>query len=471
MDEQQYNVNRPTRRRRRSKAQIIKEEYLPVIIAGAAILLVLIFIIGAISRGVERNRLEKEEAAAAALAAQQDAQRLSQEADTLVKKAEALAQSFDYDSAIAMLDSFSGDMTQYAQLTSARETYTLAQSQLIPWDDPDKIIHLSFQMLIADPERAWNDPALSNSYNKNFISTTEFSSILEQLYSNGYILISPYDFIEKTANAGYQFKTVYLPEGKKPLVITQTDVNYHTYMLDSDGDKLPDNGGDGFASKLMLDVNGELVNEYTDKTGNVHVGAYDLVPILNAFVDSHPDFSYKGAKAIISVSGYDGLFGYRTNSEAEQFFGTAVYEKSVEDAKAVAQALRNDGYLLACNGFENESFGNYTADQISADMSGWSAEVVSILGDVEIFAFPRNKDISEPGIYTGDRYNVLKNLGFTYYLGYCDDGSPWTVYADDYVRQGRIVVSATNLAYHREWFNGMFDSASVLDPTRTTVPK
>ncbi len=471
MDEQQYNVNRSTRRRRRSRAQIIKEEYLPVIIAGAAIILVLIFIIGAIGRGVEKNRQEKEAAQAAALAAQQEAQRLNQEADALLQKAEALAQSFDYDGAISVLDSFPGDMMKYAQLMSARDKYELEKSRMIPWDDPNKIISLSFQMLIADPERAWNDPGLSTSYNKNFISTTEFTAVLGQLYNNGYILISPYDFIEKTDNAGYQFKTLYLPEGKKPLIITQTDVNYHTYMLDSDGDKLPDKGGDGFASKLLLDADGELVNEYTDKTGNVHVGAYDLVPILNAFVKAHPDFSYKGAKAVISVSGYDGLFGYRTNSEAEQFFGTAAYERSIEDVKAVAQALRNDGYLLACNGFKNESLGNYTAEQISADMSGWSAEVVPILGAVEIFAFPRNKDISEPGIYTGDRYNVLKNLGFTYYLGYCDDGSPWTVFADDYVRQGRIVVSATNLAYHREWFNGMFDSASVLDPTRTTVPK
>ena len=32
--------------------------------------------------------------------------------------------------------------------------------------------------------------------------------------------------------------------------------------------------------------------------GTVSAGSYDLVPILNDFIDEHPDFSYKGAKAI-----------------------------------------------------------------------------------------------------------------------------------------------------------------------------
>ena len=40
-------------------------------------------------------------------------------------------------------------------------------------------------------------------------------------------------------------KELYLPQGKKPVIITQTQVNYNTYMVDGDGDKLPDKDGDG----------------------------------------------------------------------------------------------------------------------------------------------------------------------------------------------------------------------------------
>ena len=35
-------------------------------------------------------------------------------------------------------------------------------------------------------------------------------------------------------------------------------------------------------------------------------------PLLQDFIDEHPDFSYKGAKAVIAFTGYNGILGYRT---------------------------------------------------------------------------------------------------------------------------------------------------------------
>ena len=43
------------------------------------------------------------------------------------------------------------------------------------------------------------------------------------------------------------------------------------------------------------------------------LGKYDLVPILDRFVEEHPDFSYRGAKAILALTGYNGVLGYRTD--------------------------------------------------------------------------------------------------------------------------------------------------------------
>ena len=36
-------------------------------------------------------------------------------------------------------------------------------------------------------------------------------------------------------------------------MLTETNANYYTYMTDSDGDGMPDAGGDGFASRLCFD--------------------------------------------------------------------------------------------------------------------------------------------------------------------------------------------------------------------------
>ena len=47
--------------------------------------------------------------------------------------------------------------------------------------------------------------------------------------------------------------------------------------------------------------------------GSVSVGDYDLVPLLDAFVEAHPDFSYHGRKGVLAMTGYEGVLGYRTD--------------------------------------------------------------------------------------------------------------------------------------------------------------
>ena len=59
-----------------------------------------------------------------------------------------------------------------------------------------------------------------------------------------------------------------------------------------------------------------------DTEGNEIVGNFDFVTILEKFIADHPDFSYQGARAILAVTGYDGLFGYRTNPEVRENQGS-----------------------------------------------------------------------------------------------------------------------------------------------------
>ena len=39
----------------------------------------------------------------------------------------------------------------------------------------------------------------------------------------------------------------------------------------------------------------------------------DVLTILEDFIEAHPDFSYRGARGTIAVTGYNGIFGYRTS--------------------------------------------------------------------------------------------------------------------------------------------------------------
>lgn len=467
MEEPHNRDNQPIkpRRKKRSQIQIFKEVYLPAIIACSALLLILIFIIGSISRSIQRNKLEQQQRVDASIAASVAQAQLEQEAQALALTANELAITYDYAGAISVLDSFSGDISKFPALNEKKQQYTQAMDSLVLWNDPKQVLNLSFQLLIADPSRAFSDSTYGTSYNRNFVTVGEFSKILQQLYENNYILISLSDIVTNG-----QLNELYLPSGKKPLILTQTQVNYYTYMTDSDGDKLPDANADGFASRLILDAKGNLTCEMVDSSGQTVVGAYDLVPILESFIETHPDFSYKGARAILSVTGYDGIFGYRTNAAAAESFGQDYYQNEISSAINVVKALRNAGYEIACYTYGNVSYGSYSADKIREDLNKWSNEVSPILGVVDTLVYAKNSDIAGPSAtYSGEKYAALQDVGFTHYLGFSTNGKPWLSVQESCVRQGRILVSGSSLTNNQSWFDGIFDPTSVLDPVRGSI--
>lgn len=467
MENDKNYSNRPQnpRRRKRSKLQIIKEDYLPLAIAAVAALMILIFIIGSITRAVQRSIVDKNNQEAAAIAASIAQEELNAEANALIQEAEILASGFDYEGAVAKLKSFSGNAAQYPALEEKIQEYNTAISQLVVWDNPSKIPNLSFQQLIADPSRTFNYGKLGSSFNKNFITTEEFSKIIQQLYDGNYILVSLSDITD-----GVNPIPLKLPQDKKPIILTQTQVNCYTEWIDSDKDYLPDAKGAGFASKLVLDANGNITCEMVDSSGQTVTGAFDAIPILEAFIQTHPDFSYKGARAIIAVTGYDGLFGYRTTGDAEIRMSVDDYQKEVDGATEITKALRDAGYEIACYTYNNAKYGNYTLEKLEFDLEQWRVEVAPILGVVRTLVFAQNSDIAANDIvYSGEKYQMLSQYGFTHYLGFAK-GTLWADAQPNYFRQGRILLTGSNLAHNPQWFAGILDPNSILDPTRGKIP-
>ena len=456
----------PRRRKKLSKERIIKEVYLPPIIAGLALILIITFISGAISRAVKAKQ-DQENALAASNEASSSA--LQQEADMLMAEAEALAQVYNYEAAIAKLDSFSGEISKFQGMMDMYNTYTQAKDKVVAFEDFASIPNLSFHGLIADPSRAFIDETFGKSYNTNYVTIDEFSKILQQLYDKGYVLVNFNSFIvETTGEDGkvtYSTQPLYLPEGKKPLMLTQTLVNYELFTIDSDGDMEADKGGDGFASKLVVDVNGNILNEYVDADGNTVTGAYDLVPILNDFLEQHPDFSYRGAKATLAVTGEDGVFGYRIMHSVKDKKGEDYYNQQVEGAKKIAQALRDDGYIIGCYTYSNISYGELSATKIQADLDMWKKEVVPVIGKVDLLVYAKSSDISaNEGYANNNKYNVLYQEGFRYFVSSAN--VPWAEVTNEYVRQSRIMVTGGNMKNTPSTYTNYFDAASVLNELR-----
>ena len=461
------------RRKPVSKSRQFKNEVLPLLIIGAAAILILFFLIGAGSRAVGnliRNNKDRTEASESMM---NEEERLAMEAQAILEEAALLAAGYDYEAAIAKLETYSGNISEHSEITMQLSAYRQAQSTLISHNDPGSIPNLSFQLLIADPSRAFTNQKLGGQYNKNFVTTDEFQKILESLYERGYVLVEMEHCIAETVTGDtvtYSAKPILLPDGKKPVMITETMVNYYNYMIDGNDDGVPDKDGAGFASKLVVDdLTGKIQAEMVNAAGETVRGDYDLVPILEKFIEQHPDFSYRGARAILAVTGDEGIFGYRITSSAKAAKGEDYYNKEVEGAKKIVNALREKGYEIACYTYSNVDYGKKSASDIQADISSWKVEIMPVVGTLDTLVFAKNSDISSTGAYQGGKYNVLKEAGFRYFIS--NGTSPSADVTSEYVRQKRIMVTGTYMAHTPTLYNYYFDAKAVLNSTRGNVPQ
>ena len=457
--EEPQDPEAPRRRRRKTKAQIFKEVYLPPIIVCVSLILVITFLIGSVSNAIQLKQIQKEkeqmqisESLSAAAQAEQETQRI-------LAQAEKLAAEYNYEDAITLLDSM-GDLTQYQELQAKRAEYINTMSSMIEYKDPTMIPNLSFHVLIHDMAKALKSEQYGGSYNKNFVTTGEFTKILENLYRNGYVLVDFESFVgaktDINGNAQFEAVPIYLPADKKPVMITETMVNYFAYMIDPNNDGTIDHTG--FASKLVLDGNGNIKAEYVDANGQTNVGNYDLVPILEDFIQSHPDFSYRGARAILAVTGHEGVFGYRINSAVVASKGNDYWENEVAGAKAITNALREKGYTIACYTYKNDAYAGWSVAQISADLQSWTTQITSVIGNVDTFVFAKTSNISD---YNGNAFQTMYQSGFRYFISNAD--TPMTQVNPTYVRQNRLMVTGETMQHYTSRFTGLFDCAAILE--------
>ena len=464
---------RYVRRRKREKKRIFKEVYLPAIIAGLALLLILSFIVGSVSNAltVKKNKdsaaqVEAQQQASAADAAEVEFKRTMAQVESLVT-------GYDYQGAIDLLNEYlngyNGSNNTFREQAVAKQAALVnEQNQLVELKDVTTIPNLSFHVLMADASRACNKNVsgadMAGLYNKNFVSVEEFSRILNQLYSSNYVLVDFDSFVYKATgvdgNDEFGAKSIYLPQGKKPVMITETMVNYFEYMVDPDKDGTLDGTGHGFANKLVLDENGDIKAAYVDANGQSLVGNYDLVPVLESFIQEHPDFVYQGARAILAVSGTEGVFGYRTNTSYVSRFGQAFYDNEVIEAKKVVAALREKGYTIASYTYSNQAYRSMTTLQIQAEVTNWTNQITPVLGEVDTMVFARASDIES---YSGTTFDVLYKSGIRYFLN--SGSSPRVDINKTFVRQTRLMVTGETLAWYSSQFTSYFDSNVVLDVT------
>lgn len=404
------------------------------------------------------NNLSKEELEA--IEQQKRLEKEEKDRQEFVDQANRLKLSYDYDGAINYIKTYQneqGGYDKYKVFTDAIAEIEEEKSKLLlyggSYDSVTQFNHIFFHSLIADNSKAFDGDYKSVGYNMYMTTIYEFEKIINKMYLDGYVLVSMHDIaVKETAEDGsskFVENKIYLPEGKKPFVLSIDDVSYYEYMT-----------GDGFPTKLIIDDDGKVINEMISEDGSIIKGNFDVSPILDQFVEEHPDFSYKGAKGVFALTGYNGVLGYRTND-----LEAPMYEEEVKEAKRVAQALKDNGWEFASHGWGHRNSLKISDAEFIKDTQRWLDEVEHILGHTDLFIFPFGVEFEQKiGVFTSAKYKFCKENGFDYFCGV--EGKPWMQIQKDYVRMNRRPLDGQAMLQFPERLVDLFDVNEVIDPER-----
>lgn len=391
---------------------------------------------------------------------------MTKEEKKIYKRAKLYSQQYNYNKAIKILKESSYYETN-SRFQHAVEVYQKKKDSCVSWPI-DQVTHVFYHTLIADTSKAFDGDYKAADYDQVMTTIDEFNKITQSMYDKGYVMVNIYDLAKVDENGNMSAGEILLPPGKVPFVLSQDDVCYYHYM-----------DGDGFATKLVVDEDGKIRNEYVNDDGSVSVGDYDMVPLIDRFVEEHPDFSYRGAKGIVALTGYNGILGYRTDISYETRPDDLDQNKvdwlnshpdfnldsEREEAKKVAQAMKEDGWVFASHTWGHLNVSQISLERLQADTQKFKENVDPLIGGTDIIIFAFGADLTGVEDYSGDKFEYLKNQGYNYYCN-VDSSKYYVQLRDRYFRMGRRNLDGYRMYYNPDLLTDLFDANAVFDPAR-----
>jgi len=293
--------------------------------------------------------------------------------------------------------------------------------RLVHWRGP--VEGLFFHPLILEPKLAFRDDQLGRGFADYFVTAREFRGILDGLWRNGWTLVDAH-----RAAAG----TVRVPVGRKPLVLSEDDVNYYAYFA-----------GRGLAQRLVVDPSGNVKAEYGGQLTDE-----DVVPLVDEEVAKHPEFSADGAKGVLAVTGYEGLFGEHDLTDPA----------ARDRVRALVARLRATGWLIASHTYGHIDLSKDSTAAVARDTSRWLALTRDVIGPTNLLIYPFGARPSAAG------RALLRDAGFT--IQFDIDVTARRTAVDGVVVMSRRHIDGYAFAGQVRALAQFFDVASVIDPDR-----
>jgi len=377
----------------------------------------------------------------------------------MMEKADHMLANFQYYSAEELLSDLARIFPEDQVIQSNLYLATSNTSHVEKYSGQVEVICV--KPLISDSKVAFemNYLASTESY---YLTTREFRKILESLYAKNYCLIDPCSMADLSNTTFMNQKEIMLPEGKKPLVIILEDFSYTASRSTI-----------GMCQRLVLNDMGQVCGEYISASGQTVVSRNgEAVGILDSFVEEHPDFSYNGVKGVISLTGYQSVFGYVTDMDQVDDRNSALTtaglsaisptDKDIEENKetvlAIIEKLKDSGWIFGSSTYGFINANHCQLDTITNDTEKWIAQVGSLVGHVDILVYPNGDFIRG----SDTRCKYLKDQGFRLFFGV--GPSPYFTYGDNYLYFDRCMLNGDTL--RSVDYSRLFDVDEVYDENR-----
>ncbi len=301
-----------------------------------------------------------------------------------------------------------------------------------------KIEHIFTHELIFDTVKAYApDNALRDCFDKDHLTAKEFKALLDELYKNGYVLVS----LDKAISG----EPLMLPRDKKPLVMSFDDMTYDTVDR-------------GCIDRIVL--HGGKICDYTERAEPQMTRERENITILESFIETHPDFSIDGARATLCVNGYNGILGYRCTPDCR--VSEQKQAEQIAACKTVVAELKMRGYTFASHTYYHKYFNSCSAAMIEKDCAMWQNYIAPIVGTTRVLCYPAGEHKARSA-----KNDIFKRYGFDVFL--CVGNFAGT----DYERKStdakyvyRLPFDGTALRLYRQAYEHLADTRTIYDGTR-----
>ena len=156
--------------------------------------------------------------------------------------------------------------------------------------------------------------------------------------------------------------------------------------------------------------------------GSISVGDYDMVPLIDRFVEEHPDFSTEVLKELLPLPVTMEFLVIATDSSYETRPDDLDADKvkwldehpdfnlntERENAARVAQAMKDEGWLFASHTWGHQNVSQISLERLQADTQKFKENVDPLIGGTDIIIFAFGADLTSVEDYSGRSSNILR---------------------------------------------------------------